>query len=95
MFSPHPLGGFLVEFAFCLLAASGRHIYAELLVILQLAGRGFIALGLEPTYTVAILGFNSPEWFMADIGAIFAGGFAAGICECLTPHLLQLYLVAK
>jgi long-chain-fatty-acid--CoA ligase ACSBG len=29
---------------------------------------------------VSILGFNSPEWFIADVAAIFAGGFAAGIC---------------
>lgn len=28
---------------------------------------------------MAILAFNSPEWFIADIGAVFAGGMAAGI----------------
>ena len=30
-------------------------------------------MGLEPHNSVCIYGFNSPEWFFADIGAIFAG----------------------
>lgn len=33
----------------------------------------FIKLGLERHGTVAILGFNSVEWFVAHLGAIFAG----------------------
>jgi long-chain-fatty-acid--CoA ligase ACSBG len=28
---------------------------------------------------VCILSFNCPEWFIADVAAIFAGGFACGI----------------
>ena len=32
-----------------------------------------LQLGLEPHHAVGIIGFNSPEWFMADLGAIFAG----------------------
>jgi long-chain-fatty-acid--CoA ligase ACSBG len=43
------------------------------------AAKAFIALGLEPHNGVGILGFNSPEWFISDIGAIFAGGLATGI----------------
>lgn len=43
------------------------------------AARAMIKLGLERFHAVCIIGFNSPEWFIADIGAIFAGGFAAGI----------------
>jgi len=31
-------------------------------------------LGLERFGAVGILGFNSPEWFISDIAAIFAGG---------------------
>ncbi|NXD85919.1 ACBG2 ligase, partial [Halcyon senegalensis] len=36
-------------------------------------------LGLERFHGVCILGFNSAEWFIADIGAILAGGLAVGI----------------
>ncbi len=32
-----------------------------------------LQLGLEQHHAVGIIGFNSPEWFMADLGAIFAG----------------------
>ena len=28
---------------------------------------------------VNVIGFNSPEWFIAEMGAILAGGKAAGI----------------
>ena len=30
-------------------------------------------LGLEVHHGVCILGFNSPEWFIADLAAIVAG----------------------
>lgn len=41
-----------------------------------------------------IIGFNSPEWFIANCGSIFAGGIAAGIyttnlpeaCKYITDH---------
>lgn len=45
----------------------------------RLAGRGFLALGLNPGQGVAIIGYNCPQWFFADVGAIFAGGIPAGI----------------
>ena len=32
-----------------------------------------IELGLDQNRTVAILGNNSPEWFSAAVGAVFAG----------------------
>ena len=38
-----------------------------------------IALGFQPHDAVSIIGFNSPEWFFANNGAIFAGGMATGI----------------
>ena len=37
------------------------------------AGRAFIHLGLEPYQSVVCIGFNSPEWFISDLGAIYAG----------------------
>ena len=39
----------------------------------QIAARGFIQLGLHRHHSVAILGNNSPEWIISDLGAIFAG----------------------
>lgn len=35
--------------------------------------KAFIKLGLEPYHSVAILAFNSPEWFYSELGAIHAG----------------------
>ncbi|NWU98284.1 ACBG2 ligase, partial [Upupa epops] len=44
-----------------------------------------LQLGLERFHGVCILGFNSVEWFVADIGAILAGGFAVGIYTTNSP----------
>jgi len=48
--------------------------------------RALIELGLEPGKGVAILGFNRPEWFFSDIGAILAGGVPAGIYTSSAPE---------
>ena len=56
--------------------------------------KGLIAQGVEPGQGVSIIGRNRPEWFMADIGAILAGGVPAGIyttcsaaqCQYITDH---------
>ncbi|MCB9733915.1 MAG: AMP-binding protein [Deltaproteobacteria bacterium] len=48
--------------------------------------RGFIKLGVTPGTGVSIIGWNSPEWFAADIGAILAGGFPAGIYTTNSPE---------
>lgn len=37
------------------------------------AARAFIAMGLKPRHGVCIVGFNTPEWLIADLAAIFAG----------------------
>ena len=41
--------------------------------------KALIAAGVQPHEGVAILGFNSPEWIYADLGAICAGAIPAGI----------------
>lgn len=51
--------------------------------------RGFVALGLQPGKGVAIIGYNCPEWFFADIGAILAGGVPAGIYTTSSPEQCQ------
>ncbi|TDH66334.1 hypothetical protein CCR75_005848 [Bremia lactucae] len=56
--------------------------------------KSLLHVGLERFQGVSIIGFNSPEWAIADIGAIFAGGVAAGIyttnnpksCEYVAKH---------
>ncbi|NXF81545.1 ACBG2 ligase, partial [Sclerurus mexicanus] len=45
-----------------------------------------LQLGLERFHGVGILGFNSAEWFIADIGAILAGGLAVGIYTTNSPQ---------
>uniref|UniRef100_A0A8D0E2N4 Long-chain-fatty-acid--CoA ligase ACSBG2 n=1 Tax=Salvator merianae TaxID=96440 RepID=A0A8D0E2N4_SALMN len=53
------------------------------------AAKSFLKLGLERFHGVCILGFNAPAWFIADIGAIFAGGFAVGIYTTNSPDACQ------
>ncbi|KYO28481.1 hypothetical protein Y1Q_0016907 [Alligator mississippiensis] len=43
-------------------------------------------LGLERFHGVTILGSNSPEWVIADIGAIMAGGLAVGVYSTSSPE---------
>ncbi|XP_026179035.1 long-chain-fatty-acid--CoA ligase ACSBG2 isoform X1 [Mastacembelus armatus] len=53
------------------------------------AAKSFLKLGLQRFHGVGILGFNSAEWFIADIGAILAGGFAVGIYTTNSPEACQ------
>lgn len=56
--------------------------------------RSFIYLGLETGKAVDIISFNSKEWFVADMAAIFAGARACGIytsnsaeqCQYVAEH---------
>jgi long-chain-fatty-acid--CoA ligase ACSBG len=41
--------------------------------------KSLIKLGFERFDIVNIIGFNAPEWLFANVGAIAAGGVAAGI----------------
>jgi long-subunit acyl-CoA synthetase (AMP-forming) len=43
------------------------------------AARALIKLGVEKGTGVSIIGQNSPEWLVADVGAILAGATPAGI----------------
>ncbi len=48
--------------------------------------RGLVALGLPPGRGVVILSANRPEWFLAGIGAIAAGGVPAGLYTTGAPE---------
>ncbi|XP_038560405.1 long-chain-fatty-acid--CoA ligase ACSBG2-like isoform X2 [Micropterus salmoides] len=58
------------------------------------AAKSFLKLGLERYHGVGILGFNSPEWFISDVGCIFAGGLATGIYTTNSPEACQ-YVAAN
>ncbi|KAK7889311.1 hypothetical protein WMY93_024871 [Mugilogobius chulae] len=63
--------------------------YKEYYQACRSAAKSFLKLGLERYHGVGILGFNSVEWFIADIGAILAGGFAVGIYTTNSPDACQ------
>lgn len=48
--------------------------------------RAMIAVGAQPGAGVCIIGYNCPEWFFADIGAIYAGTVPAGIYTTSSPE---------
>ncbi|XP_072521412.1 long-chain-fatty-acid--CoA ligase ACSBG2-like [Salminus brasiliensis] len=53
------------------------------------AAKSFLKLGLERFHGVGILGFNSPEWFIANIACIMAGGLTTGIYTTNSPEACQ------
>ena len=65
--------------------------------------KAFIDIGLKRFDSVCILGFNTPEWAIANLGAIFAGGLAAGIyptngtdaCKYILEHSKCSILVVE
>ncbi|CAK9293852.1 unnamed protein product [Gordionus sp. m RMFG-2023] len=59
--------------------------YKEYYQMCRRVARAFLSLGLESTHAVAIIGFNSPEWFYSNFGAIFAGGISTGIYTTNDP----------
>ncbi|XP_078541334.1 long-chain-fatty-acid--CoA ligase ACSBG1 isoform X2 [Lissotriton helveticus] len=50
------------------------------------AAKSFLHLGLQPFHSVGILGFNSSEWFISAVGAVFARGIATGIYSTNCPE---------
>ncbi len=48
--------------------------------------KGLIAVGLQPGQGVVIMGYNRPEWFIADLAAIAAGGVPTGIYTTTAPE---------
>ncbi|XP_049576241.2 long-chain-fatty-acid--CoA ligase ACSBG2 isoform X1 [Syngnathus scovelli] len=63
--------------------------YTQYYETCRTAAKSFLKLGLQRCHGVCILGFNSVEWFIADIGAILAGGFAVGIYATNSPEACQ------
>uniref|UniRef100_A0A8C6M974 Long-chain-fatty-acid--CoA ligase ACSBG2 n=1 Tax=Nothobranchius furzeri TaxID=105023 RepID=A0A8C6M974_NOTFU len=63
--------------------------YREYYQACRTAAKSFLKLGLQRYHGVGILGFNSAEWFISDIGTILAGGFAVGIYTTNSPEACQ------
>ncbi|KAM5291466.1 long-chain-fatty-acid--CoA ligase ACSBG1 isoform 2-T4 [Glossophaga mutica] len=69
---------------------SWEHItYSQYYLLARKAAKGFLKLGLERAHSVAILGFNSPEWFLSAVGTVFAGGIVTGIYTTSSPEACQ------
>ncbi|KAB0352312.1 hypothetical protein FD754_017169 [Muntiacus muntjak] len=67
-----------------------EHIsYIQYYLLARKAAKGFLKLGLERAHSVAILAFNSPEWFFSAVGAVFAGGIITGIYTTSSPETCQ------
>lgn len=67
--------------------------FLEYYKLCRQAAKGFLKLGLKRFYSVGILGFNAPEWFISAVGTVFAGGIATGIYATNSPE--ACYYVAS
>lgn len=63
--------------------------WGEYVAQVRAAAKSLIHLGLEPGSTVAILGFNRPEWVVFDIAAMCIGAAPAGIYTTCSPPEVQ------
>ena len=52
-------------------------------------GKSLMSLGFAPHRCINIIGFNSAEWFIANMGVMAAGGIAAGIYTSNLPEVCQ------
>ena len=55
------------------------YTYTEFYEQTMSVAKSLVSVGLKRFQSVSIMASNSPEWMMADIGAILAGGLANGI----------------
>lgn len=68
--------------------------WAEYHAACEKVAKALVAVGIGAHDAVNVIGFNSPEWFMAEMGAIMAGGKAAGVyttneasaCQYVAEH---------
>ncbi|XP_077120324.1 long-chain-fatty-acid--CoA ligase ACSBG1 isoform X1 [Ranitomeya variabilis] len=64
-----------------------EHItFKEYYQLCRQSAKAFLKLGLKQFYSVGILGFNSPEWFISAAGTVFAGGITTGIYSTNSPE---------
>ena len=59
--------------------------YRAYVAEVRLCARAMLAAGVEPGGNVCILGFNRPEWVVADLACMALGGAPAGIYTTCSP----------
>jgi long-chain acyl-CoA synthetase len=59
--------------------------WADYAKAVRRAGKALLALGFEPGSTIAILGYNRPEWVILDVAAMAVGGAPTGIYTTCSP----------
>eukprot|EP00735_Rhodelphis_limneticus_P003574 TRINITY_DN1505_c0_g1::TRINITY_DN1505_c0_g1_i1::g.28184::m.28184 TRINITY_DN1505_c0_g1::TRINITY_DN1505_c0_g1_i1::g.28184 ORF type:complete len:655 (+),score=175.46,sp/Q5ZKR7/ACBG2_CHICK/50.46/0.0,AMP-binding/PF00501.23/1.1e-88,Cas_Cas2CT1978/PF09707.5/0.0057,Cas_Cas2CT1978/PF09707.5/6.4e+03 TRINITY_DN1505_c0_g1_i1:51-1967(+) len=77
--------------------------FREYIDLIRKVAKSFIKSGLDVHQSVGIIGFNSLEWVVADLAAIFAGGHAAGIyttngaeaCHYIADHSEAAVIVCE
>lgn len=65
-----------------------KQYYDEVII----ASKALLVLGFDRYDTASIIGFNSPEWVIGNMAAIFAGGKSAGIYTTNSPDSVK-YIV--
>ena len=60
--------------------------WKELYNNVQQCARALINCGVKPYDVVNIIGSNSPQWIIANLGAIFAGAIPGGVYSTNTPE---------
>ena len=60
-------------------SSSATSYHSDYLHHVNRVAKAFIKIGLQPHHSVGIVASNCPEWFIAELAAIHAGGLAAGI----------------
>uniref|UniRef100_A0A0P4W6D2 long-chain-fatty-acid--CoA ligase n=2 Tax=Scylla olivacea TaxID=85551 RepID=A0A0P4W6D2_SCYOL len=60
--------------------------YKEYFEESKTVAKAFIKLGLDRFHGICIMGFNSPEWVIANYGAVFAGGLSTGVYTTNSPE---------
>ncbi|XP_011347791.1 long-chain-fatty-acid--CoA ligase ACSBG2 [Ooceraea biroi] len=65
------------------------YTYQQCEQIVRTVAKAFLKLGLERYHSVCIMGFNCPQWFFADLAAMYAGGIGTGIYTTNSPEACQ------
>lgn len=61
--------------------------------LVRQTARAFMSLGLKCGEAISIIGFNRPEWFISNLGAIYAGGVPTGLYTTSSAEQMR-YIVA-